>query len=148
MARIDETQEAIARIRMIVDENDMAQRDIDVDIEDDLADVAEHTLLADEDSIQGRHWSFGSPYKAITSTDLQLVEQSFKGDKNFDGFDTKLRNFFVDAAPTLPITFENTVNVSKFNRQPPFKILNRDILDITLSICSYQLSVYWGLVGG
>lgn len=86
MARIDENQEAIARIRMAIDNYDRARRHLDAE-EDEIPDDEElHKSVMDE-----RHWSLGAPEKKTIAKNL---EQGFRQPSRFfRHFDRNLRSF-------------------------------------------------------
>lgn len=87
MARIDENQEVIARIRMLLDNYDKTQRSDDADNEE-LPDEEERHKT----NIAQRHWSLGAPEQVTTARALQ---QSFQHEQNsfYQQFEGKLKSF-------------------------------------------------------
>ncbi|KAJ7125922.1 hypothetical protein C8R44DRAFT_702274 [Mycena epipterygia] len=104
MARIDETQEAIARIRMNIDNYDRAQREAD-----DLDDVDETPV----DPQNTAHWAFGTPFSGRLMNS-RAVEDANTGSAAFQDFDFRLRQFISDMYPAENIRYEDTIMIRSF----------------------------------
>lgn len=87
MARIDENQEVIARIRMLIDNYDKTRRFEDAEDEELPDEEEQHKCEVDQ-----RHWSLGAPDQA---TMARLLEQQFQQRPNtlFRQFEWKLKSF-------------------------------------------------------
>ncbi|KAJ7076269.1 hypothetical protein B0H15DRAFT_805714 [Mycena belliarum] len=90
MVRIDETQEAIARIRMAIDNFDKAQ--------DEESDKADETPV---DPQSTAHWAFGAPVPGRLMNSRAL-EEANNGSLAFRNFDFRLRQFISDTFPEDP----------------------------------------------
>lgn len=77
MVRIDETQEAIARIRMVIDDSNKAHL---AALNDDQ-DMEENDVLTspDDDS----HWTFGSPGQRLDSRQFEEIMNSGERGREF-----------------------------------------------------------------
>ncbi|EPQ53799.1 hypothetical protein GLOTRDRAFT_107062 [Gloeophyllum trabeum ATCC 11539] len=105
MARIDSNQEAIALIRMTVDNDSKAQQNI---TEEEQLDEME-----DIDVGRAQHWRFGS--EDGRWTDCRLWEElagAAKGD--FKDFDLRLRTFLSHALDDEVLTYEDSIVVKFF----------------------------------
>jgi len=102
MARIDETQEAIAYVRMAVDNDDIARAtQAKTDIEDSV-EVSEHS--------HERHWTFGSPTGA--RLDTRDLENNFAPmDRDYISFDERLRSFIMHCFPEDAPRYEDLIYV-------------------------------------
>lgn len=124
MAQIDEKQEAIARIRMAVD-NDVAARakiEAEAGLNEDFKEVTlfesnhDQSVWAAPKNIDGYspHWKFGSPEKPINSraleTEISLLHPSH--DSSFKEFDEHLRDFLSLCLPDEAIQYEDPIVVS------------------------------------
>ena len=87
MARIDENQEVIARIRMLINNYDKTRRFEDAEDEELPDEEEQHKCEVDQ-----RHWSLGAPDQATTA---RLLEQQFQQRPNtlFRQFEWKLKSF-------------------------------------------------------
>ena len=96
MVRIDENQEAIAFIRMAIDNNAEAQ--VQSDTEDHV----------DSD---GQHWTFGSPNGTwLDSRELERVLA--QSDRDFASFNDRLRLFIAYSFPGKILRYEDLILVS------------------------------------
>ena len=87
MAKIDENQEVIARIRIAIDNYDRARRLEDAEEEE----IPDNKELRKSDTGE-RHWSFGAPGKITTAKNL---EQDFQLESKtlFRHCDRNLKSF-------------------------------------------------------
>lgn len=120
MARIDEKQEAIARIRMAIDNDIAARAKIKAEAEtnnDDFKADSQPNLVqsvwAAPENIDGQspHWKFGSPEKPINSRALE-TEMPTLCNLSFKEFDDRLRDFLSLCLPTEVIRYEDPIVVS------------------------------------
>ena len=93
MTRIDENQEAIARIRMNIDASDAELRAQAEDIEEDHMKVQQTVQTAA--TSQG-HWKLGAPEKHVTT--IQVTTE-FEGHPPFQGFHKNLFKFLQKVFP-------------------------------------------------
>ena len=129
MTQIDEKQEAIAKIRMAID-NDAAARESKISSahlkeDDELSHNLGKSVWAAPDNVNGHspHWIFGSPENPINSRILK-TEMSAQGGASFNGFDERLRDFLSLYLPDEVIRYEDPILV----------ILNMHILSLLLII--------------
>jgi hypothetical protein len=100
MGRIGETQEAIARIRMSVDNFDKAAHE-----SEDTDDNIDETPV---DSDANAHWAFGAPVPGRLVNSRALKETN--GDSPaFRNFDFRLGGFISDTFPEENIKYEDTI---------------------------------------
>lgn len=99
MVRIDENQEAIALIRMAIDNNTKAHTEA-------------HEMDLGGPELE-RHWTFGSPNG--TQLDSRELERILSpSDRNFTSFDDRLRLFIVDNFPDEALRYEDIIYVCVF----------------------------------
>lgn len=103
MARIDENQEAIARIRMAVDDDDKARaRQAKLGTDDG------ETISREPE--QSKHWSFGSP--SGTRLNSRALERNLAAtDHNYASFDERLRCFITETIPEEAPRYEDSIYV-------------------------------------
>lgn len=111
MVRIDENQEAIALIRMAIDDDNR---------ERSLRDAEVHAIIAmgpprepELNSLQG-HWTFGSPSSVNGNTrlDSRELEKIFAPtDRDFISFDERLRSFITHNFPEEAPRYEDLIYV-------------------------------------
>ncbi|KAF8800477.1 hypothetical protein BYT27DRAFT_7262876 [Phlegmacium glaucopus] len=120
MVQIDEKQEAIAKIRMAIDNDVAARAKIEAEAEISSEDFEEDSLPNPAQSIWTApdnidrhlpHWIFGSPEKPTNSCTLE-PEMSALGDSSFTGFDEHLRDFLSLCLPDEAIRYEDPIMVS------------------------------------
>ncbi len=119
MARIDEKQEAIAKIRMAIDNNvaaHAAEAEIsNEDFEEDSEAVPKlaQSVWAPPNGVDGHspHWIFGSPEKPINTRAVE-PEMSNLNDLSFKDFDERLRDFLSICLPDEAIRYEDPILVS------------------------------------
>ena len=135
MSQIDEKQEAIAKIRMAID-NDAAAREAKIssavfEEDDELSRNLGKPVWAAPDNLNGHpsHWIFGSPEKPINSRTLE-TEMSDQGDASFKDFDERLRDFLSLHLPDEAIRYEDPILV----------ILNMNIPSLSLLLINYFLN--------
>jgi len=106
MVKIDETQEAIAFVRMAVDNDDMAHAtQAKMAIEDGVEISAESEPHSPE-----RHWTFGSP--TGTRLDTRDLENKFAPmDQDYISFDERLRSFIMHCFPEDAPRYEDLIYV-------------------------------------
>jgi len=103
MVKIDENQEAIAQIRMAVD-NDTKSRAPN--------DTIEEQEVTSEVSLEqlSKHWRLGSR-NGVRQNSVEL-EQKYSSDHDFHEFDGRLRSFISDNFPSDALCYEDVVYVS------------------------------------
>ncbi len=113
MVRIDEKQEAIAFIRMTVDNAQEALRAKDLDLEPELDDLECQKLQVisnDGSEMAENTWKFGSPEgKKITSRALEANLAPLNRD--YHSFDQRLRVFITNNLPEDLLTYEDVIYV-------------------------------------
>jgi hypothetical protein len=107
MSVIDEKQESIARIRMAVDNNDLAQR-LNVDAPDD-----EEPFDIDQD-IDSQLWQLGSPEGKtanirVMSAELGRVHEEYRD------LDKRVRDFVACHMPEEAMRYEDDIQVHLFS---------------------------------
>lgn len=100
MARIDEIQEAIARIRMYTDNYDAVQREPE-DNEEDLDETP-------VDPLDSAHWAFGAPVPGRL-VNSRALEEANSHSPAFANFDFRLREFISQTFPEEYIKYEDTI---------------------------------------
>jgi hypothetical protein len=105
MVRIDENQEAIAHIRMAIDNDNMARTlQAQAGVEDcELADCPESY------SVQ-HHWKFGSP-NGTRLDSRELERLCTPTDRSFISFDERLRSFITHCFPEEAPHYEELIYV-------------------------------------
>ncbi len=105
MARIDEKQEAVARIRMAIDGDVAARAKIKAEADEDFEESALKPDLsvsswAPPDGINGHsaHWMFGSPEKPINTRAIGPGMSDLEN-PSFKDFDERLRDFLSVCLP-------------------------------------------------
>jgi len=111
MAQIDEKQEAVAKIRMAID-NDVAAR-ARIDAEAAEGGVVHPSVWAAPDPVSGHspHWMFGAPERPINSRLLER-DMCVQGHSSFKEFDERLRDFLFVCLPNEAIRYEDPISVS------------------------------------
>lgn len=117
MVRIDERQEAIAFIRMTIDNAQEALRvknhDLNLDLEHDTDDVEYQKLVDDDGPTTECTWKFGSPEgRKITSRVLEANLAPLNRDYKL--FDQRLRAFIANSLPKDALRYEDEIYVSFF----------------------------------
>jgi hypothetical protein len=109
MAKIDENQEAIALIRMAIDDDDKARTSqAQVDIENCVAELPRDLELHDP----RQHWTFCSRTSSSTRLDSRQLEKIFAPtDRDFVSFDERLRSFVVHNFPEEAPRYEDLIYV-------------------------------------
>ncbi|KAJ7119998.1 hypothetical protein C8R46DRAFT_1149767 [Mycena filopes] len=105
MVRVDETQEAIARIRMHLNNYDRAQRksqDLDEDVDETPVDTHD-----------GAHWAFGAPVPGRL-LNSRALEENHPHSAAFQNFDFRLRLFIAETFPEEHIKLEDTIMIRSF----------------------------------
>ncbi|KAJ7114378.1 hypothetical protein C8R44DRAFT_630272 [Mycena epipterygia] len=105
MSRIDETQEAIARIRMTIDNYDERQHKLQ-----DSDDSVDETPV---DPQASAHWAFGAPVPGRL-VNSRALEGTNAGSALFRNFDFRLRQFISDEFPEEHIKYEDTILIRLF----------------------------------
>ncbi|KAJ7132506.1 hypothetical protein C8R44DRAFT_611932 [Mycena epipterygia] len=103
MARIDEIQETIARIRMNIDNYDKARHQ-----SEDIDNNIDETPVASQQN--DTHWKFGAPIpgRLVNSHALEEANAAFQN------FDFRLKEFISDTFPEEGIKFEDTIMLRRF----------------------------------
>lgn len=111
MVRIDENQEAIAYIRMAVD-NDKKSRasQANSDEEDHTESSKEMELLTVKP-----HWTFGSPSTRSDSRELEKILAPTN--RNFVSFDERLRYFITSNFPEEGPCYKDLIHVCSFHSE-------------------------------
>ncbi len=112
MVKIDERQEAIAFIRMTIDNAQEALRAKNLDLEPNLDDLECNDGLAgnDESATTEHTWKFGSPEgKKITSRALEANLAPLN--REYNSFDQRLRIFITNNLPDDALTYEDVIYV-------------------------------------
>ncbi|KAJ7033041.1 hypothetical protein C8F04DRAFT_958197, partial [Mycena alexandri] len=106
MDRIDENQEALARIRMAVDRYDDRRK------EDEQEDDMELDETASPGKLPSASWRFGSPERLVNS---KSFEQSLElaGFRVHD-FDLMLRDFIAEHYPADQVTYEECIQIRPY----------------------------------
>ncbi|KAJ7092944.1 hypothetical protein B0H15DRAFT_938487 [Mycena belliarum] len=104
MNRIDETQEAIARIRMTIDNDDKATHES----EDTDHNIDETPVDPEADA----HWAFGAPVPGRLINSLAFEDAN--NGSAFRNFDFRLRRFISDTFPEERIKYEDTIMIRSF----------------------------------
>ena len=115
MVRIDERQEAVAFIRMTIDNAQEALRiknqDLDLDLELDLDNLEVQNSVSDDEPAIECTWKFGSPEgKRITSRVLEANLAPLNS--NYSSFDQRLRVFIANNLPQDILRYEDVIYVS------------------------------------
>jgi len=107
MVRIDGNQEAIALIRMAIDDDNKARTvQAQVDVEDCAAEPPSDLEL----QTPGRHWTFGSC--SSTRLDSRELEKDFAPtNRDFVSFDERLRSFLAHNFPEEAPRYEDLIYV-------------------------------------
>lgn len=105
MVKIDENQEAIALIRMAID-NDNKSRTLQAQ-----TDIEDHETNSDSEMHNlKQHWTFGS--RSSTRLDSRVLEKQLApGDRDFIAFDERLRSFIAHCFPEEAPRYEDLVYV-------------------------------------
>ncbi|KAF8263167.1 hypothetical protein EI94DRAFT_1598647 [Lactarius quietus] len=106
MAVIDEKLEAIARIRMAID-NDIQARQI---VSEGEADEA---VTDNESALSTRQWKFGSPEGKRVNF-RALVEDRSKTHREYRDLDQRLRDFIAFHFPEEALSYEDEIFVKRF----------------------------------
>ncbi|KZT29211.1 hypothetical protein NEOLEDRAFT_1086238 [Neolentinus lepideus HHB14362 ss-1] len=111
MVRIDENQEAMAHIRMAVNDDASARsRKAHADEQDD-DDFEDHGAMIDQRS-ESQHWALGAPDGSWTNS--RLWEELAADKEVFRSFDTRLRNFISSALPDELLACEDPIQIRAF----------------------------------
>ena len=116
MVRIDERQEAVAFIRMTIDNAQEALRaknqDLDLDLKEPDLNSPEIKIANSENEPETeRSWKFGSPEgKKITSRALEANLALLNRD--YSSFDQRLRAFIANNLPQDVLKYEDVIYVS------------------------------------
>lgn len=107
MARINENQEVIARIRMLINNYDDARR---------FEDAEDEELPNDEEQRKStenqRHWSLGAPGRVTTA---RALEQHFRTEQ-------KTNNFFQHFEQKLKSFLQKHVSADCVSKDEPLKV--------------------------
>ncbi|KAF8176904.1 hypothetical protein K438DRAFT_1978943 [Mycena galopus ATCC 62051] len=106
MVRIDENEEAMARIDMIVADHKAREKQQSEDSEDDANQLAP--------PIDGAHWRLAAPNKTLASRQFEAAMCSTVAGELFNGFDLTLREFLATTQPHLQLGFETPIMVQSF----------------------------------
>ena len=115
MVKIDANQEAIALIRMAIDNDNKSRALTGIEDHDDETDTEMLSLK--------QHWKFGS--RSGTRLDSRVLEEQLApGDHDFRSFDERLRSFITHCFPEEAPRFEDLVYVCSINQRLVFPWLN------------------------
>ncbi|KAJ7873127.1 hypothetical protein B0H14DRAFT_3561224, partial [Mycena olivaceomarginata] len=99
----DENEEAMARIKMAVDEWRRSQEDPDVEEE-------ERTLIAPANQDLSAHWTLGSPEKRVST---HWLEAERRTDPAFRNFNFRLREYIASHHPSQQIRLEQQIQIEQ-----------------------------------
>ncbi|KAJ3506762.1 hypothetical protein NLJ89_g6682 [Agrocybe chaxingu] len=109
MVKIDETQEAIARIRMTIDNDKQARERLQAESDDNNREVQD-TAEALCDSCQ---WTFGSPQGS--KINARILAAKFPGaEDDYGHFDKEIRAFIAENIPLEALRYEEDIYVGTF----------------------------------
>lgn len=118
MVRIDERQEAIAFIRMTIDNAQKAaelnEHSLNLDTALDSDNVESQELAANDGSANEGTWKFGSPENKRTTSRI-LETNLAPTDHNYKSFDQRLRAFIANSLPEDALRYEDEIHVSIFH---------------------------------
>jgi hypothetical protein len=103
MVRIDESEEAMARIDMIVADHKAREKQQSEDSDDEANQLAP--------CIDDAHWRLAAPNKKLTSRRFEAAMCSTAAGALFDRFDLALREFLATTYPDLQLAFEDVIMV-------------------------------------
>ena len=117
MVRIDERQEAVAFIRMTIDNAQKALRaknqDLNLDLELDLDNLEPQNPTSDNEPEIECSWKFGSPEgRRIASHVLEANLAPLNHD--YSSFDQRLRAFIANNLPKDSLRYEDEIYVRFF----------------------------------
>jgi hypothetical protein len=95
----DENEEAMARIKMAIDEWQKTQEDSEID-------DSECELITK--SVSTAHWTLGSPDRRVS---IHRIEAEKPGDRSFRNFNVRLREYVARHHPTESVRFEQEIKV-------------------------------------
>ena len=115
MVRIDERQEAVAFIRMTIDNAQEALRaknqDLNLDLELDLDNLEPQNPTSGNEPEIECSWKFGSPEGTkITSCALEAILAPLNRD--YSSFDQRLKSFIASNLPQDALRYEDVIHVS------------------------------------
>lgn len=118
MVRIDERHEAIAFIRMTIDNAQNASLrnncDLNVDLDVDPDNIEYQEFAAADGPVTEHTWKFGSPEGRRTTSHI-LEANLAPLDHNYDSFDQRLRAFIANSLPEDALRYEDEIYVSIFH---------------------------------
>jgi hypothetical protein len=108
MCIIDEKQEAIARIRMAIDNNKKARLDLE-----STEDIIESEVKVDPESKSSKTWRMGSQEGKKMNFCIMVADLA-KADPRYHNLDKRLRDFIACNLPeeAVQMKFEDDINVS------------------------------------
>lgn len=107
MVRIDETQEAIARIRMAIDDSNKARV---VDPDDDQ-DTEDDNTAPSSSPCDDSHWRLGAPSKLLDPHQLEECMIAEGRGREFQSFNSRLRAFLTHTFPQDAVRYEGFIQV-------------------------------------
>jgi len=110
MVKIDGNQEAIALIRMAIDDDDNA-RTLQAQVETEDSDSAAELPSDLELQTPGRHWTFGSRTSGTRLDSRELEKDLALTNRDFVSFDDRLRSFIVHTFPEEAPRYEDLIYV-------------------------------------
>ncbi|KAJ7204211.1 hypothetical protein C8J57DRAFT_1454650 [Mycena rebaudengoi] len=113
MVRIDETQEAMARIRMTINNYDKSKLKTAESSDPDEARDDEEEDETPVDPQTTDHWTFGAPFPGRLMNS-RAVEEMEGGSRPFANFDLRLRTFISTSWPEEGIKFEDMITIRRF----------------------------------
>jgi hypothetical protein len=135
MDRIDETQEAIARIRMAIDKYNKQRKEDEQEEEPELDDAPKSS------QVNSASWRFGAPGRLFNSRTFKEYLDSIGHPVH--EFNLLLRDFITEQFPGDRVSHEQHIQVSSkcTNSQPQLTGLP----DSTVQMSSYNISISRGL---
>ena len=138
MVKIDENQEAIALIRMAID-NDNKSRILQAQIDDTGGHETDLEMLN-----LSQHWTFGSRTSG-TRLDSRALEKKFvTGDRDFISFDERLRAFIAYCFPEDALRYEDLIYVCSVGlKLSSFRVHGSQIQSFKCVTIRYQSMEDW-----
>ena len=138
MVKIDANQEAIALIRMAIDNNNKAH------VSQGQTDIKVHETDSEPFSLK-QHWTFGS--RSGTQLDSRVLEKQLAPDDDFTSFDERLRSFIAHSFPEEALRYEDLVYVRSVTQKLAFHGSIKVLTGSAFQMCHNPISIHGGLDG-
>lgn len=109
MVRIDENQEAIAIIRMAIDDYNSKKAKTQAAVGDGPDGITDSPNLESQNPHQ--HWIFGSPSSGTRLNSRELERMCAPTNRDFVSFDERLRSFITHTFPEEAPRYEDLIYV-------------------------------------